>query len=64
MTTTTQTKRKFVPDATLTTFKGWVYQVSAGISNTILAVLGMGLLLSTLGTMFHFQALNECGLLG
>lgn len=64
MTTTTQTKSKFVPEATPTTFKGWVYQVSAGISNTILVVLGMGLLLSTLGTMFHFQALNECGLLG
>lgn len=63
MTTETQTKDKFVPEATPTTWKEWVYQVAAGVSNTILAVLGMGLLLSTLGTMLHFQALNECGLI-
>lgn len=53
----------FTPEAEPTTVKEWVYQVSAGISNTILAVLGMGLLLSTLGTMLHFQPLNESGLL-
>ncbi|KIU20105.1 MULTISPECIES: PTS transporter subunit IIC [Weissella] len=45
------------------TAKEYVYLVSQGISNTILAVLGMGLLLNTLGTSLHWQALTEVGLL-
>lgn len=45
------------------TVKEYVYLVSQGVSNTILAVLGMGLLLSTLGTALHWQALAEVGVL-
>lgn len=57
-------KKYFVPEKEPQNWKGWVYQVSQGISNTILAVLGMGLLLSTLGTMLHWMSLNEAGLIG
>ncbi|USS90605.1 PTS transporter subunit IIC [Fructilactobacillus carniphilus] len=56
--------RRKTTEPTPTNWKGWVYQVSQGVSNTILAVLGMGLLLSTLGTMLHWQPLNEAGLIG
>lgn len=45
------------------TTKEYVYMVSQGISNTILVVLGMGLLLNTLGTALHWQALAEVGVL-
>jgi uncharacterized membrane protein len=45
------------------TVKEYVYLVSQGVSNTILAVLGMGLLLNTFGTALHWQALTEVGLL-
>ncbi|USS93146.1 PTS sugar transporter subunit IIC [Fructilactobacillus ixorae] len=57
-------KSQFVPETTPTTWKGWVYQVSQGVSNTILVILGMGLLLSTLGTALHWRALFEAGVMG
>ncbi|MBM7543580.1 PTS transporter subunit IIC [Periweissella beninensis] len=43
--------------------KEWVYLVSQGVSNTILVVLGMGLLLNMLGTTFHWPALAQAGTL-
>ena len=46
------------------TIKDWVYDVSQGIGNTILAILGMGLLLNMLGTTFHWDALAKAGTLG
>ncbi len=39
----------------------WVYLVSQGIGNTILVILGMGLLINMLGTNFHSTALAEVG---
>lgn len=46
-----------------TTLKDWVFLVSQGVSNTILVILGMGLLLNMLGTTFHYQPLAEIGTL-
>lgn len=41
-----------------------VFDVSTGISNAILAVLGMGLLMSSLGNLFHYTPLIQAGLMG
>ncbi|CAK8053870.1 PTS sugar transporter subunit IIC [Eupransor demetentiae] len=41
-----------------------LYQVSQGISYSILSVLGMGLLLGSLGNMFHVPVLVQAGLMG
>nr|WP_230678596.1 PTS sugar transporter subunit IIC [Lacticaseibacillus zhaodongensis] len=39
----------------------WVVLVSQGIGNTILVILGMGLLINMLGTTFHMTALAQVG---
>lgn len=44
--------------------RDWVYSVSQGVSNTILAVLGMGLLLAMLGEQLHWPALQMAGIQG
>ncbi|CAH1851933.1 PTS transporter subunit IIC [Convivina intestini] len=41
-----------------------VYEVSQGISYSILSVLGMGLLLASVGSWVHFQPLVQAGLMG
>lgn len=41
--------------------KDWIYLVSQGVSNTILVILGMGLLMNTVGTALHWTALAEIG---
>ncbi len=41
-----------------------VFDVSTGISNAILAVLGMGLLLASLGNILHYTPLVQAGLMG
>ncbi|GMA70166.1 membrane protein [Leuconostoc litchii] len=41
-----------------------VFDVSQGISNAILAVLGMGLLMSSIGNIFHYTPLIQAGLMG
>ena len=41
-----------------------VFDVSTGISNIILAVLGMGLLMSSIGNLFNFTPLVQAGLMG
>lgn len=46
------------------TFREVVFDVSTGISNAILAVLGMGLLMSSLGNLFHYTPLIQAGLMG
>ena len=46
-----------------TSVKEWIYLISQGVSNTILVVLGMGLLLNMLGTTFHWEALAQAGTL-
>jgi uncharacterized membrane protein len=50
------------PEEKITT-KEWVFLVSQGISNTILVILGMGLLLNTLGTALNFEPLAQAGTL-
>lgn len=56
----TLTDKKVKPQ----TFRDVVFDVSTGISNAILAVLGMGLLMSSLGNLFHFVPLVQAGLMG
>ncbi|MCT3115188.1 PTS transporter subunit IIC [Leuconostoc lactis] len=46
------------------TFRDVVFDVSTGISNAILAVLGMGLLMASLGNLFHYTPLIQAGLMG
>lgn len=46
------------------TFRDVVFAVSTGISNAILAVLGMGLLMASLGNLFHYTPLIQAGLMG
>ncbi|MCT8390043.1 PTS sugar transporter subunit IIC [Leuconostoc holzapfelii] len=46
------------------TLRDVVFDVSTGISNAILAVLGMGLLMSSLGNLFHYTPLIQAGLMG
>lgn len=41
-----------------------VFDVSQGISNAILAVLGMGLLMASIGNIFHYTPLIQAGLMG
>ncbi len=41
-----------------------VFDVSTGISNAILAVLGMGLLMASLGNLLHITPLVQAGLMG
>ena len=55
MATTTQK-----PESEMT-MKDWVYAVSQGIGNTILVILGMGLLLNTIGTATHWTAMAQVG---
>ncbi len=50
--------------ATPRTTREVVYDVSQGISHAILAVLGMGLLMASLGNAFHFTPLVQAGLMG
>ncbi|WP_419182008.1 PTS sugar transporter subunit IIC [Lacticaseibacillus pabuli] len=58
MTKTVQAKDKADADMK---FGDWVSLVSQGIGNTILVILGMGLLLNMLGTTFHWEALAQVG---
>ncbi|MDD9138479.1 PTS sugar transporter subunit IIC [Fructobacillus sp. CRL 2054] len=44
--------------------KSAVYAVSQGVSYAILSVLGMGLLLSSLGNILHLPALVQAGVMG
>nr|WP_220741978.1 PTS sugar transporter subunit IIC [Leuconostoc palmae] len=46
------------------TAREMVFDISTGISNAILAVLGMGLLMSSIGNLFHYTPLIQAGLMG
>ena len=46
------------------TVRDVVFDVSTGISNAILAVLGMGLLMASLGNLLHITPLVQAGLMG
>ncbi len=42
-------------------FKEYVYKISAGVSNAVLVMLGIGLLCETLGTFLHWDQLHQIG---
>lgn len=46
------------------TIREIVFDVSTGISNAILAVLGIGLLISSIGTLLDYTPLIQAGLIG
>ena len=43
------------------TTKDYVFLVSQGVSNTVLVFLGIGLLVNTVGTTIHWDALVQVG---
>ncbi|MCH4169885.1 MAG: PTS sugar transporter subunit IIC [Lactobacillus sp.] len=59
-TTATATAAASEPE-TKSTVKDYVYTVSAGVSNVILVMLGIGLLTESLAGFIHWQALHEVG---
>jgi len=47
-----------------TSVRDVVFDVSTGISNAILAVLGIGLLMSSIGNILGYTPLVQAGLMG